>query len=211
MSPRYPLVAPLYDVVSLEWPVYRAGRVVGIPLLELSPGDTVLDVGCGTGLNFPLLLDAVGSRGRIVGVDRSPQMLSAARRRLPRAAVHQVDLVQADATTLSRPGSGVEGLLHEGPEAILFTYSLSLMQPWQEAWLAATTLAREGTRIVVVDMALPTGRAAPLAPLARLACRAGGADIAAHPWTRLASQCRDVVHRTAGGGHLQIWAGTWPG
>lgn len=209
MAQRYTLVAPLYDVVSLEWPVYRSGRVIGIPLLGLSEGDTVLDVGCGTGLNFPLLLEAVGSRGHIVGVDRSSQMLDTARRRLPRTAAHRVDLVCADATSMSTQ-AGVRDRLGEGPDAILFTYSLSLMHPWQQTWTAATSLARRGTRIVVVDMRLPTGRAAWLGPLARLACRAGGADITAHPWTALAQECVDVTHRAARGGHIQVWAGTWP-
>lgn len=209
MPQRYAAIAPFYDLVSGEWPVYRVGRQRGIPLLRLTQGATVVDVGCGTGLNFPLLATAVGPSGHVVGVDSSAAMLRMAGRRAARMPDGQVRLVRADATRLTL------GLLGrtttDPPDGILFTYSLSLMHPWQDAWSAATELAAPGTRIVVVDMAVPNGRARVLSPLARTACLLGGADIVAHPWQRLASLCRDVVHEEARGGHVQVWAGTWPG
>jgi arsenite methyltransferase len=52
-----------------------------IDRLALWSGDTVLDVGCGTGLSFPLLLDAVGDSGLVIGVESSPEMLALARER----------------------------------------------------------------------------------------------------------------------------------
>jgi ubiquinone/menaquinone biosynthesis C-methylase UbiE len=51
-------------------------RAIERPWLE--PGDSVLDVACGTGANFPLLLDHVGPAGRVVGVDLSPDVLAIA-------------------------------------------------------------------------------------------------------------------------------------
>lgn len=55
-----------------------------IAALALQPGDTVLDVGCGTGLSFGLLHQAVGGQGRIVGIEQSPEMLAGARARISR-------------------------------------------------------------------------------------------------------------------------------
>ncbi len=209
MTGRYTIIAPAYDVLSGEWPVYGVGRRIGIPMLRLRPGATVLDVGCGTGLNLPILADAVGAAGVVVGVDASAQMLAAARRRHhhrggPNPALR---LWRRDATDLSHLDDE-EPALVDGADAVLFTYSLSLMRPWQNAWASATALARPGARVLVVDMALPTGPARALAPLARLACRLGGAEITAHPWQALERECDDVVHRTARGGHVQVWAGT---
>jgi 2-polyprenyl-3-methyl-5-hydroxy-6-metoxy-1,4-benzoquinol methylase len=56
-----------YDVLSLEWPIYRAGRRSGIGMLRLQSGDRVLDIGCGTGLNFAMLGAAVGRPARSSG------------------------------------------------------------------------------------------------------------------------------------------------
>ena len=53
--------------------------VVG--LLELRPGDSVLDVGCGTGDDVLVVAEIVGERGRTVGVDVSETMIAEARKR----------------------------------------------------------------------------------------------------------------------------------
>src|SRR5680860_236148 len=100
---RYGLIAPLYDTVSGEWPIYRIGRIAGIRALQLKPGDRVLDIGCGTGLNFPLLREAVGPGGRIVGVDISGEMLQRSRTRAARRGWANVEVVHADATTIGHP------------------------------------------------------------------------------------------------------------
>ena len=52
---RYGVGARWYDVLSGERPVYRTGRLAGISLLDLSPGDAVVDLVCGTGLNLSLI------------------------------------------------------------------------------------------------------------------------------------------------------------
>jgi ubiquinone/menaquinone biosynthesis C-methylase UbiE len=61
----------------------------------LDPGAHVLDVACGPGPNLPLLLDAVGPGGRVVGVDISPAMLERARRRAPEAELVEADLAES--------------------------------------------------------------------------------------------------------------------
>ena len=208
---RYTSFARAYDVLSGEWPVYRAGRVTGIGALQLRPGALVLDIGCGTGLNIPLILEAVGPTGHIIGVDASANMLAQARAKAQRRGWLNVDLKDADATTLT-PG-WLNGRLSQehrkdGAEAVLFTYSLSVMRNWPEAWRAATAAARPGARVAVVDMRTPTGTAAALAPLARLACMLGGSDITAHPWTALERDCTDVQAWSLRGGHIQVRAGT---
>ena len=48
---------------------------LGLAQLGLKPGDTAIEVGFGGGVALPLLLEAVGSRGKVVGVDRSQDML----------------------------------------------------------------------------------------------------------------------------------------
>src|SRR6478735_4940349 len=64
--------AGLYDRRTEAFQHWRERLVA---LLPVRPGDTVLDVGCGTGLCLPLLHDKVGPTGTIVGIDAAEQML----------------------------------------------------------------------------------------------------------------------------------------
>jgi ubiquinone/menaquinone biosynthesis C-methylase UbiE len=52
-----------------------------VSLLELHPGDTVLDVGCGTGDDVLVVAQIVGEQGRVVGIDVSEVMIAEARKR----------------------------------------------------------------------------------------------------------------------------------
>ena len=110
---RYGVGARWYDVLSGERPVYRAGRLAGIALLDLSPGDAVVDLGCGTGLNFALLLDATGPSGVVIGIDRSAEMLAVAQRRIDREGWgDRVRLIRADAAELSPEAVVQLSLIH---------------------------------------------------------------------------------------------------
>jgi tRNA A58 N-methylase Trm61 len=72
-------------------------REAAVRRLRLGVGDVVLDVGCGTGLSFPLLYEAVGPQGLIVGIEQSPHMISRARQRVTDNGWQNVRLVEARA------------------------------------------------------------------------------------------------------------------
>jgi ubiquinone/menaquinone biosynthesis C-methylase UbiE len=74
--------ADIYDELFLN--------VLCIPWAErlsekarLAPGERVLDVACGTGAVASVALREIGSEGWVVGIDRSPEMLAVARRKMP--------------------------------------------------------------------------------------------------------------------------------
>ena len=74
----------------------RPARRRAVEAMGLSAGDTVLDMGTGTGANLPFLRRAVGSTGHVVGVDLSPRMLDRARARVDDAGWRNVTLLEAD-------------------------------------------------------------------------------------------------------------------
>ncbi|GAB3518393.1 class I SAM-dependent methyltransferase [Arthrobacter monumenti] len=210
MLEKYSTFAPYYDLLSGEYPVYRAGRVLGIKALGLSAGDQVLDIGCGTGLNFPLLEKRIGTTGTIVGIDKSPDMLRQARRRADKHGWSNVILLQADAATPALDDIAVRIEAQNGrrrSDAAIATYALSLMPDWPRAWKNMQALCRNRGALTVVDMQEPVGTAAAFTPLARFACWLGGADISAHPWRGVEQDCEEVTAASARGGHLQIRAG----
>ncbi|WP_405219197.1 class I SAM-dependent methyltransferase [Agrococcus sp. Ld7] len=191
-----------YDALSGEF-VYRAGRIAGIELLGLREGDTVLDLGCGTGLNLPELVQRVGPTGRIVGLDRSADMLGVAERRAERHGWANVTLVHADATDFGPRD------LTDGPvDAVLATYAMSVFPDPDAAWRNARSVLRPGGRACIVDMQPPTGAARILSPVAHLAAAAGGSDLESRPWQLLERDGSRLVRRTLRGGHIVAVAGT---
>jgi ubiquinone/menaquinone biosynthesis C-methylase UbiE len=74
---------------------FRRWRELVVERLPAGPGDTVLDVGCGTGLCLPLLQRKVGPSGTIVGIDASAQMLEVAGGRVAEHDWDNVHLVAA--------------------------------------------------------------------------------------------------------------------
>jgi len=88
----------------------REFRAAAVRRLALQPGETVIDLGCGSGLSLSLLVKAVGLGGHVIGVDASPDMLARARRRVERAGWRGVELVEAFAQDF-QPAAPVDAVL----------------------------------------------------------------------------------------------------
>jgi demethylmenaquinone methyltransferase/2-methoxy-6-polyprenyl-1,4-benzoquinol methylase len=68
-----------------------------VDLLPLRPGEVVLDVGCGSGLCFPLLQQCIGPGGTIIGIETAPEMLALARQQILERGWRNVVLVESAA------------------------------------------------------------------------------------------------------------------
>jgi SAM-dependent methyltransferase len=64
---------------------------------KISPGERVLEIGCGTGAATVPLAEAVGERGAVLGVDISEPMMAGARERIAQSGLPNISLLQADA------------------------------------------------------------------------------------------------------------------
>jgi demethylmenaquinone methyltransferase/2-methoxy-6-polyprenyl-1,4-benzoquinol methylase len=144
-APRYDLTSHLYWLIGYRLDRYRRE---GIEALRLSPGDTVVELGCGTGHNLPLLVEAVGGEGRVVAVDLTDAMLAQARRRVKRAGWRNVELVLSDAAAFAFPPC---------TDGVLSTYALTLVPGFDEVIRRAAGALRRGKRLVVVDFKAPEG------------------------------------------------------
>ena len=148
VSQRYDHIAefiPFFDwLFFLPWDLRRKAVVE----LGLGRGDSVLEIGCGTGRNFPYLCDAVGPAGRICGVDISPGMLRIARQLRDANSWRNIELHQCDAADFSAPAP---------LDAVLFSLSYNTMPHHRIVLRRAWQQLRPGGRLVIMDAKLPPG------------------------------------------------------
>jgi ubiquinone/menaquinone biosynthesis C-methylase UbiE len=177
--------AKRYDRTTLL--LYLAGfrhwayRKRAIQALALEHGDTVVDLGCGTGLNFSLLQEKVGPRGKVIGVDLTDAMLDGAMARIASHRWSNVEVVKSDAALYAFP-STVDG--------ILSTFALTLVPEFDEVVRNGAAALQPGKRFVVLDFKEPSGwfmnKAAPALAALLTGPFGGSIDMASRkPWQSL--------------------------
>jgi SAM-dependent methyltransferase len=124
------------DYDRLTHPFAGVRRAI-VEALPLSPGEVVLDVGCGTGLCFSMLLDKVGRHGRIVGIDASPQMLAVARQRVAQQGWRNVTLVQSPIAEAPIPVAADAALFCAVHDVLRSPRALRRVVLRPAAWVAA--------------------------------------------------------------------------
>lgn len=193
---QYRRRAPVYD---LELAILEPVRRRAVAALALQRGETVIDVGCGTGLSLPLLRAAVGPDGRVIGVELSPEMLQRARQRVAASAWDNVTLHQGSVALAPLPGRGDAALLH-------FTHDI--LQD-DAALRRIVGALRPGARIVAAGLKWAP---APLRLLNLLVAPAALHSVTSFdgldaPWRRLAALIGDpdVESRLGGTVYLARW------
>ena len=136
----YRVHARIYDWTR---PFLLFGRSAAARSLRVGPGDLVLDVGCGTGVNLPRLLEGGAS---VVGVEPSEAMRARAAARVAALEARRKQKVRLDPRAYGTHQD------HAGQVAgILFSYSLSMIPPFAEVLARARADLRPGGHIAVVD------------------------------------------------------------
>ena len=172
---KYRARAPGYDASARFTSDLRARTIAR---LALSPGETVLDAGSGTGLSFALLLEAVGPAGHVIGVEQSPEMMAQARRRVDAAGWTNVTLVEAP----------VEDAVVPRPvDALLFNYAHDILQS-DAALERVFARAVPGARVAVAGVKYHPWWLAPANLHVWWTMRRYNADVSGlrAPWTKLA-------------------------
>jgi ubiquinone/menaquinone biosynthesis C-methylase UbiE len=133
----------LFRPFGFDIPAWRRDAVHA---LSLKPGDTVVDIGCGTGLNFPFLQERIGPGGKIIGVDLSASMLGKARQFTIEQGWGNVELVCSDAAQVAFP---------DRVHGILSTFALILIPECGRVIARSCRALAPGRSLVVLDMAWP--------------------------------------------------------
>src|SRR3972149_6009486 len=108
---KYRRNARFYDLLVRPLPLFERLRRKAVARLGLRPGETVVDLGCGTGLSFELLERGVGRQGRIIGVEITPEMLAKAREKVARHGWSNVTLIEASAEEVDLEPDSVDAVL----------------------------------------------------------------------------------------------------
>ena len=198
----YDFISPLYDIGSAG---SGRARREAVAQLRLSSGDVVLDLACGTGLNFPYIQEGIDEQGLLIGLDYSPGMLAKARRKAQRRGWENVRLIQADAGTLSadllKEKAGVERV-----DKLICTLGLTVIPEWELAFERAWALLKPGGRCAVMDWHM-AGRN----PFARFLDAVSRGDVSRRCWAPLEEKGTDYSYSTFIRGMVFVAAGSVSG
>ena len=145
-APYYDRLDELFRLVGANTNAYRD---FAIEALNLSPGDTVVDLGCGTGLNFSRLEKTITDKGHIIGVDLTDGMLDKAQHRITQNEWKNVKLIESDMTKYTFP-TNVNG--------ILSTFAIPIIvDDYDKVIQRAAEALCPGGHLVTLDMKKPKG------------------------------------------------------
>jgi demethylmenaquinone methyltransferase/2-methoxy-6-polyprenyl-1,4-benzoquinol methylase len=140
-------IAPVYDRMNTLMTAGLDGRWrrAAVRAAGLSPGDSALDVACGTGKLTVALAGAVGPAGRVVGVDLSEAMLDEARRAFGNLASVEFRLGNALALPVD------DGSF----DAATIAFGLRNLSSFEDGFREMARAVRSGGRVVCLELSLP--------------------------------------------------------
>lgn len=196
LARRYDLASRILDALGLGYDRLRRDAVAA---LALKPGDTVLEIGCGTGANFALLQGRIGPEGRIIAVDLTQSMLDEAERRIRAAGWTNIELIHCSAKDYDLPEQGVDG--------ILSTFALTLEPDYDAVIAAAARALRPERRLAIADLKLARGWRLVFLPFLLLIVRPFAVSLKLaprHPWESMERHMEGLEMTEYLGGYLYV-------
>jgi arsenite methyltransferase len=157
-----------------------------ISLAELQPGQTVLDLGSGGGLDCILAAQKVGQTGRVIGVDMTPEMLEKARANVQRLALENVEFRQGYLESLPLGDDSIDVVISN----CVINLSPDKPQVFREIFRVLKPGGRVAVSDIVTNGPLPEAVRSSLDGWA--ACVSGASDISDYIQAMLAAGLEDV-------------------
>ena len=133
----YAILSPVYDFLFDK--IFYPGRVAAIDLLEIQPGNRVLEVGVGTGLNLPLY-----SRDcNVMGIDISKEMLRKAEERVLTLGMVNTKLMVMDGSKLAFPDDSFD--------RVIATYVISAVPDPVKTLLEMRRVCKPSGHLVILN------------------------------------------------------------
>jgi arsenite methyltransferase len=139
------------EIDTLPPTVTESFAGVGNPLGlgQITPGQTVLDLGCGAGMDSILAAGRVGRSGKVIGVDVTEAMLAKARRNASALGLESVEFRRAEAVDLPVPDGAVDVVITNG------VFNLCLDKP--KVLAEVFRVLKPGGRLQMADILLDDG------------------------------------------------------
>ena len=101
---------------ALPKSIWDSSAAVANPfsLGEINAGDTVLDLGCGSGVDLCVAGLMVGAQGRLIGVDITPSMLKCAQTNLTLSGYNNFNLINGSIEQLPLPSNSIDVVMSNG-------------------------------------------------------------------------------------------------
>ena len=133
----YAILSPVYDFLFDK--IFYPGRVAAVDLLEIRPGNRVLEVGVGTGLNLPLY-----SRDcNVTGIDISKEMLRKAEERVSTLGMVNAKLMVMDGSKLAFPDDSFD--------RVIATYVISAVPDPVKTLLEMRRVCKPSGHLVILN------------------------------------------------------------
>ena len=156
---RFPSLYSAQDIITFLGRA-KTIRSRAVKKIGLKRGDKALEVACGSGRNFPYIIEVIGKNGFILGFDYSQEMLDAAKQLSKRNDWSNIKLVQGDAAQLKIAENNFDG--------VVSVLGISAIPDWEKALERCRNVLRFGGKLVVCDARLFTGFLKFLNPLVKV-------------------------------------------
>ncbi len=147
---KYTLISNFYDLSAKN--NYCNYRKETIESLNIKQGNTVVDIACGTGLNFKYIKDKIGPHGTLIGVDYSSAMLRKAKKKIVRNKWENSHLLQKDVSGIQHDDlTNLTGKSNLKIDAILCTLGFTVIPEWENAFNSSFHLLKNDGYFAIMD------------------------------------------------------------